>query len=169
MTRVRWPLLTPPLLPPGLSVSPARLAISFAPLRSPKCGRTVQWLRPRQCCRSHTPSLRCHHTPPSHRITVVVAIAIIAVTTVATNIKAPRSDGRSSRCAAHYALLRPARANARALALAQTALPRHHDVQAVHRTHTRHQRHRRGPHAGLGTRQRCPARQRRNLRRDATD
>ena len=150
MIRVHWPLLTPPLLHPDFSVSPARLTISFATQRSPSAGETVQWLHPRQCCQPHAPSLCHHHTPPLHRIAVAI-ISIIAITTVATNTKAPCSNGHSSQCAAHDVVLRPACVNAHTLALAQTALPHHNDAQAVHRTCAWHQHHCWGPHAGLGT------------------
>ena len=142
------------------------------PTVQPTC-EPVQRLRQHQCCRLRTP-LFCHHhiavafpclgNATSHvaaAAATVIALAIIAVATVATNTKAPHSDGRSLQHTAHDALLQPACANTRTLALVQTAQPLHHDMQAVHRTHAHHQRHYQGPHASLRTCQHCSVQQQR--------
>ena len=146
--------------PQDFSVSPARLTLSFAPQRSPSAGErfsdcagasVVGRIHP---LRRRSPPLHRHHTPPSHRIAI---ITIIAVATVATNTKAPRSDGRSPRVAimtcphkspcSHPCSNRAASSSRR----------------ASRTLHARwHQHHCWGPHAGLGTRKRCPARRQRS-------
>jgi len=153
--------------PRDFSMSPARLALSFAPQRSPSAGKlfsdcagasVVGRIHP---LRRRSPPLCRHHTPPSHRIAIAVAIAIItiiAVATVATNTKAPRSDRRSPRVAImtcpHKSLCSHPCSNRTALSSRRASLTPH---ARWHRHHCW------GPHAGLRTRKRCPARRRRSL------
>jgi len=106
--------------------------------------------------------------PPQCDLLHVTATAVVAIAIITTTTVPPTPRHNTAMDVAHNALLQPARSNARALTLAQTAQPYYHNAQTVHCMRTQHQCRRQGPRVSPGTRQCCPAQQRGKLRRSAT-